>query len=240
MFSAFGSSERSPVFTPKRLPKDALSNVNSTWLYERFFLPSLYALRRKTGGRVTDRQFFPVRAFSPRWTSSRRGPRARIRRNGAVGRVRGRAVGARGVSARARGSARARVDGGTLHVRSSRRVARYASRDARGGARAPEPRDVPLSGRDAPNFVRLALGLRALDESVGVRGDHGARYERGRVLHDRGSRRGALGRPRARLADGRHGVTGGAEGGIRCPGIRRERARGVRRAFACVSLERAT
>jgi hypothetical protein len=45
MFSADGSSERSCTFTPNLLPKEALSNVNSTWLYERFFLPSLYALR---------------------------------------------------------------------------------------------------------------------------------------------------------------------------------------------------
>jgi hypothetical protein len=73
--------------------------------------------------------------------------------------------------------------------------------------------DARAGGEDAPNFVRLALGLRAFDEPVGVRGDYGARYERGRVLHDRGSRRGALGRPRARLADGRHGVTGGARAG---------------------------
>ena len=127
---------------------------------------------------------------------------------------------ARAAYRRVRGEPRARASTGTPRARFSRRVARYASRDARRGARASEPRDVPLSGRrsraggeDAPNFVRLALGLRAFDEPVGVRGDHGARYERGRVLHDRGSRRGALGRPRARLADGRHGVTGGARAG---------------------------
>ena len=95
--------------------------------------------------------------------------------------------------------------------------------------------------RNAPNFVRLALGLRSFNEPVGVRGDHGARHERGQVLHDRGSRRGALWRPRARLADNRHGVTlVVAKGRIRCPGIRQVQTRGACDArCACVSLERA-
>ena len=53
-------------------------------------------------------------------------------RNGAVGRVRGRAVGARGVSARARRAARARVDGDAVRlIFSARGAIRLAGRAAR-------------------------------------------------------------------------------------------------------------
>ena len=123
---------------------------------------------------------------------------------------------------------------------------RDTPRGTRGAARARPSRamcrcreDARAGGEDAPNFVRLALGLRAFDEPVGVRGDHGARYERGRVLHDRGSRRGALGRPRARLADGRHGVTGGARAGSVVRGFA-EHGREVcgARVRACLSTAR--
>ena len=167
--------------------------------------------------------FFSVRVFSPRWRRLR--PRARrsekrrvlekrCGREGAGTRGRrARRIGACAAS-RARARQRERRAPGFLGAW------RDTPRGTRGAARARPSRamcrcreDARAGGEDAPNFVRLALGLRAFDEPVGVRGDHGARYERGRVLHDRGSRRGALGRPRARLADGRHGVTGGARAG---------------------------
>lgn len=52
--------------------------------------------------------------------------------------------------------------------------------------------------------MRLALGLGSFHEPVGVRGDHGAWHQGGEVLHDRGARRSALGRPGTRLGNGRH------------------------------------
>lgn len=91
----------------------------------------------------------------------------------------------------------------------------------------------------APDFVRLAVGLRALDEPVGVRGDHGARDHRRGVLRDRGGRGLLRGRRDAGFRRGHRRAALGCDSRVRGalepalpPSARRDACGGTRGASA--------